>query len=470
MQSIILRFRDLLADTIQEHRGVIEKIGYVWWGWWMKEEENGHQKELELLKSLLQKSSVTIGLFDRSSHRFFLSLLTDIQFGEKSFPTPEPSATPSYYKQANLVAWFKLKTIDGPLSESDFSSAIAPLPLGDATLFPIGFAESVKVGSAPAIGEVIPAQSNVILHISDLHFGEFNFPSKPSPGRYPLIDILKSDLKKLNTRVGIVVVSGDFTTKGDANRFFNEVVPFLRDLANALELEKEHFVLVPGNHDIPLQDFDALSYKHENAFRAFLREFYGMPSELARLTGYRLPSGRRLEFLAMNSVKLRKKDEMNYGYASWPSYDSLLSKQSAPDPDSLRIAVLHHHLVGATREDQIDPQYPAGGISVTLDSGAIIEGLQTHGFRMALHGHQHVPGVSRVSRGRYRDGSVALDGLDTSVYIVASGSTGCSRLFPEMATNTFSLLSVEPSSVSLRVRSFNSAQPPRDFVNQVLHF
>lgn len=41
--SIILRFRDLSTPagttTIAEHRDIIAKKGYVWWGWWNKQGE-----------------------------------------------------------------------------------------------------------------------------------------------------------------------------------------------------------------------------------------------------------------------------------------------------------------------------------------------------------------------------------------------------------------------------------------------
>ncbi len=39
MESILLRFRDLVADTIAEHNYIIKKKGFVWWGWWKKEDE-----------------------------------------------------------------------------------------------------------------------------------------------------------------------------------------------------------------------------------------------------------------------------------------------------------------------------------------------------------------------------------------------------------------------------------------------
>ena len=36
-KTVILRFRDLVTEnnvTIDRHKDMIDKKGYVWWGWW----------------------------------------------------------------------------------------------------------------------------------------------------------------------------------------------------------------------------------------------------------------------------------------------------------------------------------------------------------------------------------------------------------------------------------------------------
>ena len=39
IKTITLRFRDLSKDTIALHKAIIDKKGFVWWGWWAKAEE-----------------------------------------------------------------------------------------------------------------------------------------------------------------------------------------------------------------------------------------------------------------------------------------------------------------------------------------------------------------------------------------------------------------------------------------------
>src|SRR5205085_244256 len=122
------------------------------------------------------------------------------------------------------------------------------------------------------------------------------------------------------------------------------------------------------------------------------------------------------------SVRLRHDSEQQFGYVQWPLYDDVL-RASPPDPDAFRIAVLHHHLVPALREEIVDPNYSNAAVSVTLDAGAVIEGLQANGFGLVLHGHQHVPAATRITRGCSPYGDIDFKNLN-SIVILAAGSAG----------------------------------------------
>lgn len=471
--TIVLRFRDLVADTITEHQKLITEFGYVWWGWWKKQDEPDRSEELNQLQARLAHQEIEIGLFDRSGkERFFkASLLECIHQNGKPLPSPEERATPSYYRQSSVSAWFKLSRIDD-LSPGDASMTqlFAVIPVGDATLFPVWIdrpKQTLAAGvRASTLGNILTAKGNAILHISDVHFGEYAYPAKPSPGRYPLTQILLTDLKKIGAHVGLVIVSGDLTTRADANRLFNEALPFLHELASQLKIEPQQVVIVPGNHDIPLKDHDPLTYSHENAFTTFLREFYRTKVDVIQIRRFAM-AGRSIELLTMNSIRLRSKEQKEFGYVEWPLYESLL--ENLAPPNALRIAVLHHHLVAAPREETPDPTYPEAAISITLDAGAIIEGLQVHGFRLVLHGHQHVPRLTKIARGRVSDTSSELAGLDDPLFVLGAGSVGTTRLFDEMRDNTYNLLflgATPKEPMRLLTRRFNAGSPPRDYIDQ----
>jgi formylglycine-generating enzyme required for sulfatase activity/predicted MPP superfamily phosphohydrolase len=86
-----------------------------------------------------------------------------------------------------------------------------------------------------------------ILHISDLHIStekEFDRQAVLDP----LLDRLKAD-KKNGLRPEIVAITGDLACAGKKEEYV-KVEEFLKDLRTILALEKRHFYIVPGNHDI----------------------------------------------------------------------------------------------------------------------------------------------------------------------------------------------------------------------------
>jgi len=158
-------------------------------------------------------------------------------------------------------------------------------------------------------------------------------------------------------------------------------------------------------------------------------------------------------------VRLREKKESNYGYVDWTLYADIL-KSKPKDPSSLRLAVLHHHLVQAPRVEIIDPNYSDASVSTTIDAANVIEGLQVNGFDLALHGHQHVPALSRVSRALSINGSDVVE-FRKDLHVLAAGSAGSSRLSDEMRDNSYNLLDVTPEGVEIEARLYNKAKPPR---------
>ena len=75
--------------------------------------------------------------------------------------------------------------------------------------------------------------------------------------------------------IGVVVVSGDLISKGDG-KAYADVENFLEQLLAALCLDKEHCVIVPGNHDMWTvgEDHPTRSYKHEQPYKSFLKGFF----------------------------------------------------------------------------------------------------------------------------------------------------------------------------------------------------
>jgi len=271
---------------------------------------------------------------------------------------------------------------------------------------------------------------------------------------------LREDLQNLcgERHPGLVVVSGDLTSRADANALDIEALDFLNAIHSQLCVPREAILVIPGNHDFRLSHYEPTNFSHERPFNQMLREFYGNYDPDDRIKRFSFPSGHRAEFLLINSVRLRKVEEANYGYVEWSLYDSRL-RATPKDPDVTRVAVLHHHLISIVKEEFYDEDYKFAGISTTLDGGAVIEGLQAHEFRIALHGHQHVPGIARISRGVLDRDNMAMPSPD--LVILAAGSAGAKveRLTPLMRDNSYNLLKFMRDEIVIDVRRYNSGLP-----------
>jgi predicted phosphodiesterase len=473
-RSLILRFRDIIADTISLHQQCIEQYESTWWGWWRKPIEPDRSDELAAFAERLKEGPVAVGLYDKSRQAFFEAAVDDCRFTRPGqfLESPAPHQTPEYYRREKLPAWFRMRSI-ASITEHKFVDLFYEVPIGDDTLYPVGDARPAAFGHPDSIAvKALPLRGSTVLHLTDIHFGaDYGYPFAPQPGQIPLLDILSRDIDDLAGKdVGLVVVSGDVTSRGDASHLFNVGLPFLEELCRRLSLDREHVIIVPGNHDISFKEF-APTYDHERAYNVFLQTFYGRSTQQHRLLRYELPNGRLLEVLTVSSVKLRHKDTSNYGWVDWQACETLLKAAPAPQPNTLRVAVLHHHLVSALRDDRLpDPGYPDGSVSVTLNAGVVIEGLQRYGFGLVIHGHQHTPGLYRVARGRLTPGSLALQSLDQPLYALAGGSAGAraDRIDLDVRDNSYGLLQIGGDVVRATVRSYNPSGNIRDLFNAAL--
>lgn len=467
MENLLLRFRDTNnLDTISEHQKLIDKFGYVWWGWWKKDSEpDRYDLLMELGRSL---ENNRFFLFDRSSERFFFISVSEIFFKkEEKVSTPEVEKTPNYYNNENLSLWLKLDKFQN-IPISDFLGIFGLIPSYDYTFFTNQDISQEENELKSKIKRIL--KSDYILHLSDIHFGEdYGFPASATPNKRPLLNIISDYVNNdLKQRIGLLIVSGDVTSRGDGNVLLNQGLTFLNDLCNVLDIDKEAVVIIPGNHDIPLQNANFKDYNHENTFRIFMEQFYAAKKEPFGLDFYEFPCGKKVDILRIHSVKLRKKEESNYGYVDWFHYKNLLSAHKL-DGD-IKLAVIHHHLVSMPIEETLDPNYTYASISVTIDSGRVIEGLQKNGFDFVLNGHQHIPGITRITRGVINKANLVDINDRKQLTILSAGSAGVKneRFSEEMKYNSFSIYTIKNKSLDIEVLSYNpSIEPRRHYISEL---
>ena len=121
--NVVLRFRDLvgeIGDTIDEHRKLIRKFDYVWWGWWKKPEERVPDSALSDFQNVIRKNGhIWIFLVDSGTMRLYKSKLIRLYFtnDENALECSEIDKVPEYYALKKCFAWFCFSEINDANSD-----------------------------------------------------------------------------------------------------------------------------------------------------------------------------------------------------------------------------------------------------------------------------------------------------------------------------------------------------------------
>ena len=223
----------------------------------------------------------------------------------------------------------------------------------------------------------------LLLHLSDLHFGNKNrfANDKPSDLGRAFHRALQAARKERHIpdtmAVSLVIVTGDIVESGLPSEF-RAALEFLVSLSEEMGLPHDHFVFLPGNHDIswadcrivraardgekfPAAEFESrLNTEKLANYRAFLSAFYGKPVDddnLAELENVRsLGSGGwlrdfpdlRLSIAALNTSE-REHDVLKGGFLSPDQAQALMTFwREDPSSSRLKILALHHNPVSTT--------------------------------------------------------------------------------------------------------------------------
>lgn len=186
----------------------------------------------------------------------------------------------------------------------------------------------------------------LIAHISDLHVGS----------QYFISNLLSRAIEEINElRPDIVILTGDITNEGFRQEY-QAAAAYLK------EIECEHRVFVPGNHD------------SRNVGYVHFEELVGKRDHVLRHKGVTLVSADSSE------------PDLENGHIGRERYEWILNAFS--EPADLKIFALHHHLIpvpGTGRERNI-----------IYDAGDLIEVLIRAGVDLVLAGHKHVSHVWKL--------------------------------------------------------------------------
>jgi 3',5'-cyclic AMP phosphodiesterase CpdA len=190
-----------------------------------------------------------------------------------------------------------------------------------------------------------------VLHLSDLHFGT-DEDERLEPGLESLIGRVEPEL---------IIASGDLTHRGRPEQH-DRAAAFLQSLRRPV-------LAVPGNHDIPYTPIARFTSTWEQFER-----HWGTTEPVFRSDS--------LFVLGLNSVRPWLHQSGRLRNAQLERAAELLTE--AP-PSSLRVVVLHHHLLGAPWRSRKKP---------VANRSSVLARLVDAGAELILAGHIHQAAVS----------------------------------------------------------------------------
>jgi len=193
--------------------------------------------------------------------------------------------------------------------------------------------------------------STRILHLSDLHTGT----REDAEIERAIRDLLD------RIEVELIVASGDLTHRGRREQH-ERAATFLRGFGRPL-------LAVPGNHDIP--------YRFPQRFSSTFAEFERLWATTEPV--YRSDA---LHVVGLNSVRWWRQQS---GGLRQAQLDEAASRLAEAREGALRVAVLHHHLIGAPWRTRKKP---------VARRNHVLGSLVDAGAELILAGHIHQGAVS----------------------------------------------------------------------------
>lgn len=231
----------------------------------------------------------------------------------------------------------------------------------------------------------------MILHLSDLHFGT----ERP--------ECLKAIQQFCQSHpLEAVVVSGDLTQRARFGQFF--------DCKKFLDQLNTPYMVIPGNHDIPLYH---LWNRFFNPFTRY-QIFFGELEPVFETENFYL--------IGVNSIRRRYHTK---GHLSLEQIQRIDMKLAQAPVSKLKIIVSHQPFY-------VPSQNKRGFKDSPLMAKIALQAWAEHGLFGVLHGHLHQPATYDLNQ-------IFKLGLDHPVYDVHAGTSASNRLH-QNEPNSFNLI------------------------------
>lgn len=512
IDCLFLRFRDMLKNTVDEHNAIARQShdGKVLWGWWKKESEPFPDPYLSDLREELERGGVADIFFVNSGNsKLYQAKLYRIHYhpNKEAFcPGEANDMCPSYYNKNDLFAWFEISELTeiepNKLENYIFStqnstyrvnnkdaSAISPSRIGqlidtrefdflddNVSLWFICKKEDLKTTAIKRFPSIYyrpySTRGKYILHLSDLHFGKqhafaIDKEKNSVAGKQTLLDAICRDLKKQgigNQEVALVLISGDLTCTASSQEF-NAVSHFITEMQKRFGIGAGQVVCVPGNHDIEWVNKDGdIDEDAELNFRLFSNRIYKDDPEdsLIRINKFYI-GHKKVAIIGLNSCRLESKENAGIGFVGAEQLQLIEEFISENHDIDYKIALVHHHLLPVNYTELYSRQQRE--VSLLLDAEALMQCLIGNDVKTVLHGHQHQPYFTQITRMIPSGVAGHEDSIVGTLNIIGSGSSGVNQAsLNSIGRNTYQLMELCDDNtgetrlkLTLRVRNSDGA-------------
>jgi 3',5'-cyclic AMP phosphodiesterase CpdA len=273
------------------------------------------------------------------------------------------------------------------------------------------------------------------LHISDLHLSRDNHAfaiDTPDDHNISLSSAIVSALG--DKKPGFIVVTGDLTWSGQREEF-EWARNCLDNLRSEFGLTNQHFVIIPGNHDLGwVRKDDAREWNGEYLlvskeakanYKGFLEDWYKakFTDELSIARRIFVHGGHTLDILGLNSSSLQQVEEHFAGIGRVPTQTLKRAAHRFGWDEPLRATqvrwlAVHHHVLPVVAQE--DPSGASRGFGIAMDAGSQLMNYGHYGVDLVLHGHQHHPYAGYINTLEISNDSKS----DKGIHVLGAGSVG----------------------------------------------
>lgn len=221
-----------------------------------------------------------------------------------------------------------------------------------------------------------------LFHFSDLHLSsDLNIYKKSD---LELSDIVKNQINNNNIKIDYVIFTGDFAYK---EHDFNHAEYFFEELSKILKLDRERFLFVPGNHEIP-KDSNEKGY---TKFQIFLERFYKDKINLIYSDKYEdkfKMDDFSFDYLINDIILVSGFHRENFESIKIKNQIIENTSNKYKDKNLIKIAMLHEAILPLIEMDDADMLKNAGYFS---------EKLAENEYKIFLTGHSHRRKISLIN-------------------------------------------------------------------------